>query len=283
MANLDTLRAGSSKRFKTDIGKISFNELIYQQREHLITLGLVAGFLIIWELLARAGKVSAIIFPAPSLILRTLVEGLATGAFNKDLAVSFSRIFSGFLIGGGSGLVVGLIMGWSRTTRKILDPIVAALHPIPKFALLPMMIIFFGIGEASRTAMVSISAFFPMLVGTMGGVLQINPTYYEVVENYGASNFDVFRKVVLPGSLPYVMTGARLSLKNALTITVGIEMVFGNTGLGSILWLAWETMRMTYMYAVLMIVSFIGVGSVYLLDVSKKYLLPWHHENRPAE
>lgn len=253
-----------------------------QNRERLITLCLIAGCLSIWELLARLGKISPIIFPAPTIILRTFVFGFVNGLFTKDLVISLTRIFSGFLIGGGAGLIVGLMMGWSPTTRKILDPIVAALHPVPKFALLPMILIIFGLGEISRTAMVSIAAFFPMLVSTMTGVIQINPTYYEVVENYGASNLDIFRKVVLPGSLPYVMTGARLSLKSALTITIGVEMVFGNNGLGSILWLAWETMRLTYMYSVILIISIIGVGSVLLLETSKKYLLPWHHENRPS-
>jgi NitT/TauT family transport system permease protein len=253
-----------------------------QNRERLITFCLVAGFLSIWELLARLGKISPIIFPAPTIILRTFVNGFVNGIFTKDLVVSFSRIFSGFFFGGGTGLVLGLIMGWNPTTRKILDPIVAALHPVPKFAMLPMILIIFGLGETSRTVMVSIAAFFPMLVSTMSGVLQINPTYYEVVENYGASNLDIFRKVVLPGSLPYIMTGARLSLKSSLTITIGVEMVFGNNGLGSILWLAWETMRLTYMYSVILIVSIIGVGSVWLIETSKKFLLPWHQENRPS-
>jgi len=262
--------------------QFSLAEYIAREREHLITLGLVAGFLLVWEALSRLGKISPIIFPAPSLILRTFVDSFVNGAFTKDLVISLTRIFSGVLVGGGAGLIMGLIMGWSRSTRKILDPIVAALHPVPKFALLPMVLIIFGLGESSRTVMVSIGAFFPMLVNTMTGVLQINPTYYEVVENYGATKLDIFRKVVLPGSLPYVMTGARLSIKSAMTITIGVEMVFGNTGLGSILWLAWETMRLVYMYAALLIVSIIGLGSVLLLDTLKKALIPWHHENRLA-
>jgi ABC-type nitrate/sulfonate/bicarbonate transport system permease component len=282
MAHLDALGERSSKRSETGVRPISLNGFYRQHRERLITLGLVIGFLSIWEILARLGKISPIIFPAPSIILHTFVFGFVHGLYTKDLLITMSRVFSGFVIGGGVGLILGLIMGWSRTTRKILDPIVAALHPVPKFALLPMILIIFGLGEMSRTVMVSIAAFFPMLVSTVTGVVQINPTYYEVVENYGASNLDVFRKVVFPGSLPYVMTGARLALKSALTITIGVEMVFGNSGLGSILWLAWETMRLTYMYSVILIVCIIGVGSVLLLEKSKKTLLPWHQENRPS-
>jgi NitT/TauT family transport system permease protein len=246
----------------------------------MLSLILVAIALGIWESLARAEKLSKIIFPAPTLILQSLWKGILGGEFTEDFQISATRIVLGFLIGGGSGLILGMLMGWSRRLRGIFDPIIAALHPIPKFALLPMIIIFFGIGEASRIAMVSIGTFFPMVVNAMTGVMQINPIYYEVVENYGASRFDVFRKVVLPGSLPFALSGARLSLRSALTITIGIEMVFGNTGLGSKLWLAWETMRMTNMYSILLIIAIIGVVMLGFLDWIKKHLTPWHQENR---
>ena len=146
-----------------------------------------------------------------------------------------------------------------------------------------MMLIIFGLGESSRTAMVSIGAFFPMLINTMGGVLQINPTHYEVVENLGGSKWDVFRKVVLPGSLPFVMSGARLSLISSLTVAIGVEMVFGNNGLGSVLWLAWETMRMVDLYSVILIVSIMGIGITLVLGWTQKVLIPWHHDNRPTE
>jgi len=249
----------------------------------MTTWGLVLGLLIIWEFLARLKLISPIIFPAPTLILSSLLKNLLIGKYNENVFISFSRVFFGFLIGGGAGMILGLLMGWSRRMRRVLDPIVAALHPIPKFALLPMVLIMFGLGESSRIVMVSIGAFFPMLINTMAGVVQVNPTYYDVVENYGASRFDTFWKVALPGSLPLIITGARLSLRSALTLTIGVEMVFGNNGLGSDLWLAWETMRMTDMYSTLIIVSVIGLGSNILLERLKNKLIPWHQEIRPED
>ena len=237
----------------------------------------------IWEILARAGKVSPIIFPAPTKILSAFFLALVNGKFSSNTLITVRRVLSGFLIGGGAGLLLGMVLGWSRRIRRVIDPIVAALHPIPKFALLPMMLIIFGLGESSRTAMVSIGAFFPMLINTMGGVLQINPTHYEVVENLGGSKWDVFRKVVLPGSLPFVMSGARLSLISSLTVAIGVEMVFGNNGLGSVLWLAWETMRMVDLYSVILIVSIMGIGITLVLGWTQKVLIPWHHDNRPTE
>ena len=282
MENLENLRAGSPPGAGAALKQWSPRAVYLRNRERLTTILLISTALLIWEVLARMGQLSPIIFPAPTFILSRFFESLIAGDYSEDFAISASRLLSGFLIGGGSGLILGLLMGWSRRLRKILDPIVAALHPIPKFALLPMIIIFFGIGESSRTAIISIGAFFPMLINSMAGVMQISPTYYEVVENYGASRWDIFRKVVLPGSLPFVLTGARLSLKGALTITIGVEMVFGNTGLGSLLWLSWETMRMSNMYSVLLIVSFCGFGLNWILEYSKRFLVPWHSEQRPA-
>ena len=254
-----------------------------RHRERIITVALVVGFLLIWELLARAGKISPIIFPAPTKILTAFFLALVKGKFAGNTLITVRRLLSGFLIGGGAGLLLGMVFGWSSRIRRVLDPIVAALHPIPKFALLPMMLIIFGLGEASRTAMVSIGAFFPMLINTMGGVLQINPTHYEVVENLGGTRWDVFRKVVLPGSLPFVMSGTRLSLISSLTVAIGVEMVFGNNGLGSVLWLAWETMRMVDLYSVILIVSIMGIGVTLIIAWAQKILLPWHHANQPTE
>ena len=283
MANLEPPGAGGSQR-PAIIMKKNINS---QQKtinfDRLTTWGLVVSFILVWELLAREHLISPIIFPAPTLILGSFFKNLLNGKYNENIAVSFSRIFFGFIIGGGAGMILGLIMGWSRRMRRILDPIIAALHPIPKFALLPMVLIMFGLGESSRIVMVSIGAFFPMLINTMAGVMQVNPTYFDVVENYGASRFDTFWKVALPGSLPLIITGARLSLRSALTITIGVEMVFGNNGLGSDLWLAWETMRMTDMYSTLIIVSVIGLGSNLLLELLKNKLIPWHQEIRPEE
>jgi ABC-type nitrate/sulfonate/bicarbonate transport system, permease component len=248
--------------------------------ERLITAAIVIVFFGTWEMLSRLGKISVVIFPAPSKIFVELILDTIHGVYTKNLLISMGRMFSGLLAGGSVGLIFGLFMGWSPSFRRILDPIVAALHPIPKMTLLPMALIIFGLGEASRVVMISISAFFPMLINTMVGVRQINPNYYEVMENYGANVIQTFQRVVLPGSLPYIMSGIRLSFQSALITTIGIEMIFGNTGLGSALWLSWETMKMWNLYGIIVIISIIGTGTTAIIELLKKYLLPWHHENR---
>jgi ABC-type nitrate/sulfonate/bicarbonate transport system permease component len=278
MANLGNSGKRSTPRASAKLNTTAVDEFL-RRRGGLVSLVLVLGFLAVWEAFAQTGKLSKILFPAPSLIFASFFNGLLDGEYTQDLKISFTRIISGFLVGGGAGMVLGLLMGWSRRLRAVLDPIIAGLHPIPKFAVLPLVIIFLGIGESSRIALVGLGAFFPLVINSMDGVLQIAPTYYDVLESYGATRFDIFRKVVWPGSLPFVLTGARLSLRNALTLTIGIEMVFGNKGLGSALWLSWETMRMVDMYSILLIVVMVGVGMVGVLEILKRVLIPWHQEN----
>lgn len=280
---METTRTTSTKRIEADLKQAGPPTFFIRHREKFTTLGLVFIFLLIWELLSRFELISRIIFPVPTLIFVSFFQELIGGRYLDATLVTFSRILSGFLIGGTSALFLGLLMGWSRTIRRVLDPLVAALHPIPRFALLPMIIILFGIGESSRVAMVSIGAFFPMLINTMVGVMQVNPTYYEVAQNYGASRLDMFYKIALPGSLPFIISGVRLSFKSSLTVTIGVEMVFGNSGLGKLLWLSWETLRMVDMYSVLLIVSFTGYGLTWLLETLKKVLIPWHQEIRSSE
>lgn len=278
MENLENPRKRSTAGSSVKLNKSWLAAKLAGKTEGLISLILVASFLIAWEILARLGILSTLIFPEPSVIFQTFLNGIWTGKYLENLKLSLFRMIAGFLLGGGFGMVLGLLMGWSRRLRGIVDPIVAGLHPIPKFALLPMAIILLGIGEAPRIAMISVAAFFPLVINSTAGVLQISPAYYEVLESYGASRLDVFRKVVLPGSLPFVLTGVRLSLRNALTITIGIEMIFGNTGLGSALWVAWETMRLTDMYAILLIIIIIGAIIMWLLELSRRFLTPWYTE-----
>lgn len=253
---------------------------ILPKPELWVSFFIVAAFFGTWELLSRSGRVNTLFFPAPTAIAATLAEMISSGELAEDFIPTFRRMLSGFAIGAGTGLILGLLMGWSKRLRVAFDPIIAALHPVPKIALLPIILIIFGFGESSRIVMVSIAAFFPMLINSMAGVTQINPTYFEVTKNYGASQWKVFWRVVLPGSLPMILTGARLALTLALTITIVVEIRFGNVGLGTVIWLAWETLRTKQLYAVVGVLSALGMSINFTLLGLKKILVPWHEDAR---
>lgn len=242
----------------------------------------VLAFFMTWELLSRSGMIKALFFPAPSAIVTRFFAMASSGELAKDFFPTITRMFTGTAIGGSAGLLLGLSMGWSRRLRIALDPIIASLHPIPIMSLLPIMLIIFGFGESSRVAIVAISTFFPMLINSMVGVMEISPTYFEVAQNYGAGNLKLFRKVIIPGSLPLILNGGRLALNTAMMITIVTEMRFGNNGLGTVIWLSWETLRTEDLYVVIAILAALGMSFNFALIGLKKYLVPWHEEGKRA-
>jgi ABC-type nitrate/sulfonate/bicarbonate transport system permease component len=246
-----------------------------ERRLSVLILILVLGT---WEWLVSSGRVSSLFFPAPSVIFKSLFVMLINGRMMPHLAVSLSRVLAGFLTGGVFGMLLGLVMGWSRRLGTVIDPFIAAMHPVPKIAILPLIMIIFGIGETSKLVVVAIAAFFPMVINTMAGVRQINPLYLEVTENYGAGPVKVFRRVIIPGSLPLILAGMRLSLNSALVITIAVELVAADRGLGALIWLAWETLRTEELYAGLVITAALGIGINFLLQFLTRKTVPWSAE-----
>ena len=234
--------------------------------------------LLCWEIQSRAGWVSPLFFPAPSTIALAFLQLLLNGKLLSHIWPTLSRIFLGLAIGGVPALLLGLAMGWSQRVRGIVDPFVAAIHPMPKIALLPLIMIFFGIGEASKIVVVALAAFFPMLINTMAGVRQISPIYYEVAENYGAGLRHLFTRVVLPGSLPMVMSGIRLALNMAFVITIATELVAAKEGLGAMVWFAWQTLRTEELYVSLGVTALLGIGFNSLLQWLGRRFIPWQVE-----
>jgi NitT/TauT family transport system permease protein len=249
-------------------------------KDRLAPVLLLAVILAGWEAGVRAGAVSALFFPAPSTIMVTLAGGGTDGGLVRAAGVTLARVLSGFIIGGLPGMVLGLFMGLFPRLRRLLDPFVAASHPIPKIAILPLVMIILGIGEASKVAVVAIAAFFPMLINTMTGVLQINSTYFDVAVNYGAGTMTILRRVVLPGCLPFVMAGARLALNIALLVTIAVELIAAREGLGSMIWFAWETLRTEDLYASLTVVAVLGIGFNHALRGVATILVPWKPPER---
>ncbi len=192
------------------------------------------------------------------------------------LAATMQRLFLGVLLGGLSGLVLGLGMGWSVRLRAIVDPIIAAVHPIPKLAIFPLIMILFGIGEASKVVAIAIACFFPMLINSMAGVRQLNPVFFEVSRNYGASAWKTFTRIVVPGSLPMVLTGVRLAINMAMVISIAVELLAAKEGLGVIIWFSWQTMRIEDLYASLIVIALLGIGLNLILQLSFRQLVPWY-------
>lgn len=237
--------------------------------------GIALGGLTAWEVVVRLGLVTAIFLPAPTEVARTLVNSVANGSMGTALGTTLLRVIPGLLLGALPGLLLGLAMGSSNRLRRALDPFVAAIHPMPKIALLPLVMIVFGVGEASKVVVVAIASFFPMAINTMAGVRQISPLYFEVAESYGASRWRMFSRVVFPGALPMALSGLRLSANVAFLVTVAVEILAAETGLGALIWLSWETLRVDLLYAALFVTALVGLAIGFVVQRLTAGAVPW--------
>lgn len=237
----------------------------------LLLLVIIAG----WEMGAALHRVNTLFLPAPSTIVQTIGEGLRNGSLLTDLGATLFRLLTGLVIGGGAGLGIGLLMGCAPRLCTFLDPLVALLHPLPKITLLPLVMLLLGIGESSKIATIALSCFFPMLLNTLAGVQQIPAIYWEVARNYGAKPWPLLTRILLPGTLPLLITGLRLAFNTALIVTLSVELLMAQTGLGAQIWLAWQTMRLRHLYATLVVIALLGYGFNLLIVQLSRRLAPW--------
>ena len=231
--------------------------------------------LLFWEGLVRGGALDARFFPAPSSVLKVMAELALSGALWEHIRASLLRVGSGFLLGAVPGAVVGIAMGLNRWVRAVLNPVVAAIYPIPKSAILPLMMLIFGLGETSKIMLVAISVFFVVLINAMAGVLQIDPIYLDVGRNLRVSRFQFFRTIALPGALPVIMAGVKLGMGTSLIVIVMAEMVASQSGIGYLLWQSWQTLVVEEMYVGLIVISALGLVSTWVLDGLERVLIPW--------
>jgi ABC-type nitrate/sulfonate/bicarbonate transport system permease component len=232
----------------------------------------------IWQVSINLGWLHSVFFPAPSAILRSAVDMLRKGELQSDVTFTLVRMLAGFSIGTIAGMLVGLAMGWSKTLRLLLDPLVTVVYPIPKIAILPLIMLIIGIGEQTTILVIALSAFFPVLINCVAGVVNISPTYFDVAKNYGANRFQIFTKVILPGSLPLTFAGIRTAFGMALTMVVVIEMTMASKGLGAMLWLAWITLRVDRIYVAIILIAIISLLINPLINIVAALLAPWKPE-----
>ena len=228
------------------------------------------ALLAIWEIAAQVGYIDTRFFPAPSKIFETMWVLIVSGELWIHLKASMYRLTMGFLWGGIPALLLGISMGLSRTLRVIVEPVVSATYPIPKSAILPLILLIFGLGEASKIVMVAVGLFYPILINTVAGVLEIPKIHFDVAQNFGAKKINVFRTVALPGAMPLIMTGMKLGVGLGLILISLAEMIGAKSGLGYMMWNAWEILSVETMY-----VAFLGVTFNLILNEIERMLVPW--------
>jgi len=243
----------------------------------LISIMTPVVLLAVWELAARAHLIDTRFFSSPTQIFAQFWLMLADGELLYHTMATVTRVLVGFVVGTAVGVVLGLAIGLNPTVAAALQPLVDATFPIPKVGLLPLVIILFGIGEASKYAIIAISVVYLIIINTAAGVRQIESIYLDVGRNYHAGRLMMFTDVAFPGALPSIFTGMKVSMGVSLIVIVTAESLAAKSGIGYLIWTSWQVFEVEKMYVGLLVSAILGFGSSIFLAWLERRLIPWKH------
>ena len=227
------------------------------------------------ELGTQTGWISALTLPKPSDVFDTFCKLYSSGLLYKHLGPSLSRLAVGALFGVSIGIAVGVLIGLFSHIRSGLVPLVAAIFPIPKIALLPLFGIWFGIGEGSKYALIAFGTFTPTVVATYGAVDNVDRTLIRMGQSFGLSWWSIVRKIVLPGALPGILSGLRISLAIAIILLVAAEMLGAEYGIGAYILEAGSLYDLERLFVGVVILSLLGVIVSAVISLIESRMLVW--------
>lgn len=232
--------------------------------------------LVTWEVLARYGWIEPHLLPAPSKVALTAYKLTVSGTLLHDLSVSLLRAAIGFAIGGGIGFALGTLVGFSRIAEAFIDRSVQMVRAIPFLAVLPLVIVWLGVGEGQKIFLVALGVAFPIYVNTTLGIRQVDPKLIELGRVQGLSTWELITRIILPGALPSILTGVRFSLATAWLALVVAETIGAQAGLGFLALDAREFLRTDVIVLTVIIYALIGVVADSLARLLERRLLQWH-------
>ncbi|MFF2092872.1 ABC transporter permease [Paenibacillus sp. NPDC058174] len=236
---------------------------------------LPVAILIVWEAVSRLELIPASMLPAPTAILKQFADLIASGELYKHLSISIYRAMMGFLIGAGTGLLLGLMTGLNKLAEKTLDPSLQMLWTIPLLSLIPLFILWFGVGEFSKILMISLGAFFPVYMNTFLGIRNVDVKLFEVARMFQYSRLQLIAKLIIPSALPNILLGIRLSLGISWLVLVVAEMMGASAGVGYMIQDARAYMRTDVVFVGIIIFALIGKLSDSGVRLLEKRWLRW--------
>lgn len=244
---------------------------------------LPVGIIVIWQFASQTGWLSTRILPSPEGVVEAFWNLSASGELWHHLAISAWRALIGFSIGGAIGLTLGLISGLSRWGERLLDTSIQMLRNVPHLALIPLVILWFGIDESAKIFLVALGTFFPIYINTWHGIRNIDHGLLEMARSYGLSGFSLFAQVILPGALPSIMVGVRFALGLMWLTLIVAETISANAGIGYLAMNAREFLQTDVVVVAIILYALLGK----LADVSAQRLerlwLRWHPAYRQQE
>ena len=244
-------------------------------RSGLRRYGLLAGFLALWQIGSTQGWINPTVFPPLDKILAATWTGVVGGALLDDIAISLQRSGLAFAAAVGLGIPLGLFMGQIRAVEQALDPILQFFRQTSALALYPVFILLLGLGEASKVFVIFWATLFPILLATIGGVKEVDRKLIEMAATFGASRATIFRRVVLPASVPSIFVGLRLSATTALLLLIAAEMIGANKGLGFQVMNAQYNFQIPQMFAAILLLAALGLTANVALVTLQRRLCRW--------
>ncbi|HTS91014.1 MAG TPA: ABC transporter permease [Stellaceae bacterium] len=245
------------------------------QRKRWASVIAFALLLLVWQGAVSFGIITPVFLPSPWSIARALAHLATTASFWRDLGASSSRILAGWAIGTLAGLATGLAMGLFSIARAVGVPVISALFPIPKIALLPLLILWLGIGEPSKWATIALGVFFPTAIATYSGIDGVPLSLVRMAQSFGLPFGAILRKVVLPGALPSILAGFRISAATALLLVVAAEMIGAQQGIGAFVLTTGNLMQTDQLMAGVVVLAILGLLIGWGLSALERRLLRW--------
>lgn len=238
--------------------------------------------IVIWELLVRVGLLSTRILPAPSGVVQAGIELAKNGELFRNISVSGWRAFSGFAIGGSIGLALGLLNGIFPIAEKLLDTSIQMLRNIPHLALIPLVILWFGIGEQAKLFLVALGVMFPIYLNTYHGIRTVDSGLIEMGKVYGLKTADLFWQIIFPGALPSILVGVRYALGIMWVTLIVAETIAADSGIGYMAMNAREFMQTDVVVLSILLYALLGKLADTAARVLEVKLLSWNPSYQPA-
>jgi NitT/TauT family transport system permease protein len=251
----------------------------YQSHEALV-LGTAAVVVVVaaWQALWSADRISKLFFTGPSAIVTRFADEWTAGTLKSDLAYSGANFAIGFGLAVGAGVVCGVIIGWYRRLAMLCEPFLAALYATPRVALIPLILIWFGIGMWSKVFIVFINAFFPVLINTIGGVKATDADLLRAARAFCASDWQIFTTVVIPGAVPFILTGVRQAVALGLIGVVVGEMFGGSQGIGFMTNYGGQNFQTDLVFLGVVIIACTGIVLTWVAERLERRFSRWRPE-----
>lgn len=232
--------------------------------------------IVFWQIASVSGLLESRILPAPTAVVSAFWELLSSGELWKHVKVSAGRAIIGLLIGGGLGLFLGLLNGSSKLASTLLDTTLQMIRNIPALALIPLVILWFGIDESAKLFLVAIGVFFPIYINTYHGIRSVDPQLIEMGQSYGLSRWQLYRDIILPGALPSILVGLRFALGLVWVLLIVAETISAQAGIGYMTMNAREFLQTDVVLVGILLYALLGKLADVLAVSLEKYLLRWH-------